>query len=124
MLNRVDLLPLTLSTQKGAHRRCADSARLPSTMCFKAYAVGGFGAPGAPGAEGPPGWLGAAAAGASPSGGKGSLQNGHTTGRKLGDTIFLPQEGQINGPEVVSGGLKHMAFPFLPRWTHTPGVSS
>lgn len=47
--------------------------------------------------------------------GNGSLQNGHVTGRKFGDTIFLPQAGQMSGPDVVSGGLKHMAIPFPPR---------
>lgn len=81
--------------------------------------MGGFGAPGAdgapgvpgtlgaPGAPGAPGTLGAADAGAS----KGALQKGQVTGTKLGDTIFFPHEGQMSGPEVVSGGLKHIALP-------------
>lgn len=74
----------------------------------------GLGAVGAPGVAGIfcPGMAGAAG---SSAGGSGSLQNGQVTGRKLGDTIFFPQAGQISGPEVVSGGLKHMAVPFPPR---------
>lgn len=73
-----------------------------------------MGAVGAPGVAGIfcPGMAGAAG---SSAGGSGSLQNGQVTGRKLGDTIFFPQAGQISGPEVVSGGLKHMAVPFPPR---------
>ena len=63
--------------------------------------LGAPGAGAAPGVEGP--------AGAGASAGRGALQNGQTTGRKFGETIFLPHSGQISGPEVVSGGLKHMS---------------
>ena len=84
-----------------------------SCKSISCYALGGFGAPGAPGVEGAPGLVGAAAVGAAPSGGRGSLQNGHATGLKFGDTIFFPHEGQTSGPVVVSGGLKHIMFPFL-----------
>jgi hypothetical protein len=48
------------------------------------------------------------------SGGSAALQNGQATGRKLGDMIFLPHSGQTSGPEVTSGGLKHMT-PSLSR---------
>ena len=74
----------------------------------------GFGAAGAPGVAGIfcPGMAGAAG---SSAGGSGSLQNGQVPGRQFGDTIFLPQAGQVSGREVVSGGLKHMAVPFPPR---------
>lgn len=77
----------------------------------------GFGAVGAPGVAGVAGvfWPGMPGAAGSSTAGSGSLQNGHVTGRKLGDTIFLPHAGQMSGPDVVSGGLKHMAIPFLPR---------
>ncbi len=55
------------------------------------------------------------APGAAAGGSVGSfaLQNGHTTGLKFGDTIFLPHSGQSCGPVVVSGGLKHIINPFL-----------
>ena len=69
---------------------------------------GGFGAPGtvgAPGATGAPPAEGAAGA---PSDGSGALQKGQLTGRKFGDTIFFPHSGQMSGPDVVSGGLKHI----------------
>lgn len=69
-----------------------------------------MGAEGAPGAAGLPGMLGATDSSAA---GSGSLQKGQTTGRKFGDTIFFPQAGHISGPEVVSGGLKHIVVPFL-----------
>jgi hypothetical protein len=42
------------------------------------------------------------------SGGRAALQNGQVVGRKLGETIFLPHSGHFSGPEVVSGGLKHI----------------
>lgn len=44
------------------------------------------------------------------------MQNGQFTGRKFGETIFLPHSGQISGPDVVSGGLKHMTYLLLISW--------
>ena len=78
-------------------------------LCQLSYFPDGdFGAPGtvgAPGATGAPPAEGAAGA---PSGGSGALQKGQLTGRKFGDTIFFPHSGQMSGPDVVSGGLKHI----------------
>lgn len=75
-------------------------------FCY--FPDGGFGAPGtvgAPGATGAPPAEGAAGA---PSSGSGALQKRQLTGRKFGGTIFFPHSGQMSGPDVVSGGLKHI----------------
>lgn len=85
-------------------------SRSPPLEVYACGAEGGFGEPGAAGALGAPG---APGVGAAPSGGSGALQNGQFTGRKFGETIFLPHSGQTNGPDVVSGGLKHMTYLLL-----------
>jgi len=62
------------------------------------------------------------------SGGSAALQNGQVVGRKLGETIFLPHSGHFNGPEVVSGGLKHILSSLSQRqssamlWLRLPVV--
>jgi hypothetical protein len=40
--------------------------------------------------------------------GSSALQNGQLSGLKFGETIFLWHSGQMSGPDVVSGGRKHM----------------
>ena len=74
-------------------------------------AAGALGALGAAGAPEPPIGVGALGGVAASGWSSGALQNGHVTGTKFGETIFLPHDGQINGPEETSGGLKHMINP-------------